>query len=157
MVTKDVLNQYYDLKQEEIEVRNAIDVLRGRIERYEDQMNELEHVTVIDKVKGGYGGIQSFYIEGYDERDMAMLRVRLLRNRQRLAETLELKENLKDRIHEQIADVERFINGINDSFIRRIIYYRFVEHQPWNRVADKIGGGNTEDGVKKAFYRFMDA
>ena len=157
MVTKDVLNQYYDLKQEEIEVGNAIDVLRGRIERYEDQMNELEHVTVIDKVKGGYGGIQSFYIEGYDERDMAMLRVRLLRNRQRLAETLELKENLKDRIHEQIADVERFINGINDSFIRRIIYYRFVEHQPWNRVADKIGGGNTEDGVKKAFYRFMDA
>ena len=36
-------------------------------------------------------------------------------------------------------------------FIRKMI----LENQSWNKVADQIGGNNTEDSVRKAFDRFM--
>lgn len=31
-----------------------------------------------------------------------------------------------------------------------------IENLSWRKVADYIGGGNTEDSIKKAFYRFID-
>ena len=55
----------------------------------------------------------------------------------------------------QKAEVEAFVSTIEDSQMRRIIRFRFFERMPWKYVAIKIGGGNTEDGVKKAFQRFM--
>ena len=52
-------------------------------------------------------------------------------------------------------DVEEFIASIEDSRVRRIINLRFVEGLSWNQVADKIGGGNTDDSVRKVYERFM--
>ena len=48
-----------------------------------------------------------------------------------------------------------YINGIEDSFTRQIISLRFVNGLSWRQVAAHIGGGNTEDGVKKACYRHI--
>ena len=53
-------------------------------------------------------------------------------------------------------EVEEFITGIGDSRMRRIINLRFLENLSWNKVADRIGGGNTEGSVKMAFQRFME-
>ena len=50
---------------------------------------------------------------------------------------------------------EEFIASVQDSRIRRIINLRFIEKLSWNKVADRIGGGNTEDSVRKAFDRYM--
>ena len=58
-------------------------------------------------------------------------------------------------ITERLNEVEQFIKSVQDSHLRRIITYRVVEGLSWNEVADKIGGGNTEDSVRKAFDRFM--
>lgn len=33
--------------------------------------------------------------------------------------------------------------------------FRFIENLSWNKVADRIGGGNSEDGVRMSFERFM--
>ena len=57
---------------------------------------------------------------------------------------------------ETINQIEEFIAGLKDSRMRRIINLRFIQNLSWNKVADKIGGGNTEDSVKKMFYRFME-
>ena len=57
---------------------------------------------------------------------------------------------------ETLNQVEEFIASVKDSRMRRIINLRFLENLSWNKVADRIGGGNTEDSIKKAFYRFME-
>ena len=51
--------------------------------------------------------------------------------------------------------VEEFISTINDSMTRRIIRYKFMDGLTWQEVAQKIGGGNTENGVKMIYHRFI--
>ena len=48
-----------------------------------------------------------------------------------------------------------YINTITDSLERQIVFYRCVEDLPWKKVAHKIGGGNTADGVRKRFDRMF--
>lgn len=49
----------------------------------------------------------------------------------------------------------RYINGIPDSQLRLIFFYRFYDGLTWNAVAQKIGGGNTEGSVKMQVFRFL--
>lgn len=56
---------------------------------------------------------------------------------------------------EKEAAVLAYISGIPDSLMRQILTFRFVTGLSWTAVANKIGGGNTEESVKKAFYRFF--
>lgn len=51
--------------------------------------------------------------------------------------------------------LNRYIASIPDSFMRQIISLRFVDGLTWYQVSRKVGGNNTEDGVKKACYRFL--
>ena len=44
--------------------------------------------------------------------------------------------------------MEEEINGFKD--------LRIVDNLSWNKVADRIGGGNTEDSVRMSFNRFME-
>lgn len=51
--------------------------------------------------------------------------------------------------------LNRYIASISDSFMRQIISLRFINGLTWRQVAQSVGGNNTEDGVKKACYRFV--
>lgn len=51
--------------------------------------------------------------------------------------------------------LERYISGIDDSLLRQIFTYRFVNGLSWAQVAAYIGGGNTEGGVKMLCYRYL--
>ena len=55
----------------------------------------------------------------------------------------------------QINEIEKFLSSISDSFVRRIVMLRVVDRLTWNEVADKIGGGNTENSVKKIYQRCL--
>lgn len=50
--------------------------------------------------------------------------------------------------------LERYIASVPDSFMRLILTLRFVDCKTWAQVALTIGG-NTEDSVKKACYRYL--
>lgn len=143
MISKEILTQYSDLQEEVKEVRNRIESTEKQIAKIEEEGN------VIDTVSGGSGGIQHFKIEGFPypeySREKSLLYVRKA--------TL---VNLELELTETLNQVEEFIAGVEDSRIRRIITLRFIENLSWNKVADRIGGGNTEDSVKKMFYRFME-
>lgn len=52
--------------------------------------------------------------------------------------------------------LERYISSIDDSLLRQIFTYRFVNGLPWRQVAACIGGGNTEDGCRKAVKRYLE-
>lgn len=56
---------------------------------------------------------------------------------------------LRKELHEYVA-------GINDAYIRRIINLHFIDGYSWQRVANRIGGGNTSSGVRMAAKRYVD-
>lgn len=53
--------------------------------------------------------------------------------------------------------INQYIAAIEDSYIRQIIALRFVDGLTWFQVAQRIGGNNTEDGVRKALERFLSS
>ena len=143
MVSKEILIQYSDLQQECKEVREKIEKLEKQIDRIEKDGN------VIDKVRGGEGGLQSFKIEGFPYPEYNRKKTLLYARKATLVE-------LEMELLETLNQVEEFIASIKDSHIRRIISLRIVDNLSWNKVADRIGGGNTEGSVKMAFQRFME-
>lgn len=143
MVTKKVLIQYSDLQEE-------IKEIRQRIEKTEKQIAQIEKEgEVCDKVMGGEGNLRSFKIAGFPYPGYNRKKT-LLYARKATLTSLEME------LLETLNQVEEFIASVKDSRMRRIINLRFIENLSWNKVADRIGGGNTEDSIKKAFYRFME-
>lgn len=49
----------------------------------------------------------------------------------------------------------KLIWEIPDSLTRMIVFYRCVSLMSWRRVAYEVGGGNTENGVRMIYNRFM--
>lgn len=139
---KRILVQYADLQQEVIEIREKVEKLEQQIDKIESEG------AVIDKVMGGEGGLQPFKVEGFPYPEYSRKKTLLYARKATLSELeLELLETLNE--------VESFISNINDSHIRRIVSLRVVDGLSWNKVALKMGGGNTEDSVRKAFDRFV--
>ena len=143
MVSKEILIQYSDLQEEIKEVRQRIEQTERQIERIEQEK------TVCDKVRGGEGGLQSFKIEGFPYPEYSRKKT-LLYSRKATLTSLEME------LLETLNKVEEFIASVGDSRMRRIINLRFIENLSWNKVADRIGGGNTEDSIRMAFNRFME-
>lgn len=142
-MTKEILQQYSALLKERDEISASIERLEKQIAKMSDDG------TVKDSVKGGYGGIQRFVIEGYPNDEISRRRG-LLRFRK------EQLERLEKRILESINEIEVFLHEVDDSRIRLIIRLRYVNNLRWEEVARQMGGGNTEDTVKKMFYRYLE-
>jgi len=51
--------------------------------------------------------------------------------------------------------VEAYIQTIGDLHLRMFFRLRFLQGLTWKEVAAVVGGGNTEDGVKAACYRWL--
>lgn len=158
MVDRNILEQYYDLKQEEIEITDKIGRLQREIRKLDERINEIESgETTIDSVSGGYGGTQHFVIEGIPIPEYKNSRSKMFADRIRLEERLEEQQDVRRDLSIMVVDVERFIRSVKDSHVRRIMRYRFEEHLSWREVADKVGGGNTEGSVKMAYIRYMQS
>ena len=143
MISKEILIQYSDLQEEVKEVRE-------RINKTEDQIAKIEKDgNVVDSVCGGNGGIQHFKIEGFPYPEYSRKKTLLYARKATLA-------SLEMELLETLNQVEEFIARVDDSRMRRIITLRFIDNLSWNKVADRIGGNNTEDSVRKAFTRFME-
>lgn len=156
-MTRKQMEQYWNLKQESIEVAEKIEKLKKEIKRTESSLEEI-HVngTVKDKVYGGLGGTQGFVIEGYPASQYERLKSTYHKKIKLLKEQEEVLEWLQNKINTEIVEIEKFLSTISDSYIRRIINMRFVLHMTWGQIAVKIGGGNTEDSVRKTYERYID-
>ena len=64
-------------------------------------------------------------------------------------------ESKKESCMKEYDRLARYITSIDNSFIRQILTYRYVNGFTWVQVAVNIGGGNTEDSVRKAHERFL--
>ena len=141
---KEALIQYCDVKEE-------VKDIQARIENLEEQIKKMEErgYSVKDSVKGGAGGIQHFVIEGYPYPEYTRRRTLLSIRRQQLKER-ELK------LLELTNKVEYYINEIQDSRMRRMITYRFLNNLSWFQVAQRMGGKHTADSCRMAVERFLE-
>lgn len=138
---KNILVQYCDLQEE-------VKDLRRRIRKLEDEISHL--VVVSDSVTGTRedGTIGHIKITGYpfpeESRKQGLLR--------RRKAALEEKE---DELLELLSDVEEYINSIDDSRIRRIFRYRYVDNMSWVQVAIQMGGKHTADSCRNSNDRYL--
>ena len=66
----------------------------------------------------------------------------------------EIEAQQREYLLEQIR-LERFIHTIDDFQMRLIMSLRFIDMLTWGQIAQYIGGGNTEDGVRMACSRYL--
>lgn len=59
------------------------------------------------------------------------------------------------RLQEQRKEIERFLDSIEDSQIRRIIKLKYIEGKTWQQVAFKIGH-HDEQYPRRKLERFLD-
>lgn len=142
---KDILVQFADMQEEVKDIRKRAEGVRKQLERLETGG------TVIDTVKGTRqdGTFGSIRIEGFPCVDHE----KKLRNLQSYLRKLAEAE---EKLLELTNAAEEYINGIEDSRMRRIVRYRFLDGLSWNEVAGRLGGNNTEGSVKMAFGRFFE-
>lgn len=141
-MTKNILVQYNDLVEE-------VKDLKKRIHKLKEQINKLENQGCVkDSVKGGYGGIQTYKIEGFPYPEYSRKKTALYLYKAQL-------ENAELELLEMTNKVEDYIQSIDSSRIRRIIRYKLIDGLSWVQVAFRIGGRCTSESVRKEFERFM--
>lgn len=143
VLKKNVLAQYVDLVKERDEVQQRIYDIEQKLKRIEAEGE------VTDTVKGGEGGIQHFKIHGFPSRDYSRAKTLLMTRKASL-------HSLEAEIEQMIVEVQDFINGIENSHDRRIVTMRVVDRMHFRQIAKKMGGGNTEDGVRQAYNRIIN-
>ena len=142
-MTKKELSQLYYLNRE-------IEMLKRQLSDLEDRQDG----CICDTVKASSTDypytLHNITVSGTSDPQAAY---------NRRAEIRETKALISLKIEQR--DIEygrliRYINGVDDSLIRQILTYRYINGFNWTQVAMHIGGGNTADSVKKACYRFLD-
>ncbi len=128
-MTKKELSRYYYLKEEIKRDKNEIEKLN----------TELTHITQMlsDMPKGSS-------------------------KRERTEEILDELTKRDNLLHEKMVRAEKernkilqYINGIDDSLIRLIIQYRYLNLLTWTKVAYFVGGNNTPDSVRMLSDRYI--
>ncbi len=74
------------------------------------------------------------------------------------AELEDVKKIVDLKLEQQVCEynrISRFILSIDDSLMRQILVLRFVKCCAWNKIADEVGGNNTEASVKMMCIRFL--
>ena len=142
-ITKDILSQYCDLKEE-------IKDLRRRKEKKEEEIQKIESDgSVVDMVKGGSGGIEHFKIEGFPLPEYSRKKTSLYMYKAQI-------ENAESELLALTNNIEEYIQNLKDSRIRRILRLRYIDNLTWLQVARSMGGTATADSVRMEHNRFLE-
>lgn len=144
---KHILEQYVDAQQEEKDIVKRIRKLNDEILKMEvSEYRAADSVTCGRKGKKPLGTkkIEGFpYPEYYRKKNA-------LKNYKAKLEVMD--QNLL----ELMTKVEEYIDGIENSRIRRIIRYRYIDGISWTQVAHRMGKNHTAESCRKAHDRFLE-
>lgn len=117
--------------------------IKKEIETYKLKIEELQTMaeSITQKVTGMPRG-------GGTSDKVGNAVVAIITYKEMLAQAIQKDVELSMKINEYILTVE-------DVQLRQIMFLRFIEHMTWREVAMRIGGGNTEDGVRKRCNRYI--
>ena len=127
-LTKDELKQIYYINKEIQMWQKELEKIRSR--------GLVKSPTISDMPKGG----QKFDISDYVSA---------------IADYEAVIRGLLAKVQIQRKKIIEYIEGVDDSLMKQIIFYRCVSCMTWQEVADAVGGNNTENSVKKAYSRFL--
>lgn len=129
-MTKEKLKQFRALKRE--------------IEMLSQKVYTPSNRSASDTVRGSLPSfpftLHTVAISGYEVMDINISRRR---------------NNRLQRLIRQRGEIEKFIDSIEDSVIRQVIELKYIDGLSWKDIAARQGGGNTEDGIRKACERFL--
>lgn len=60
-----------------------------------------------------------------------------------------------DSIHQSRKEVVSFIEGIEDEYTQKIIYWHYIQGYTWDNVSAKLGGYASADCVKITAHRYI--
>ena len=151
-VTKDILIQYCELREE-------IKDLRERIDRDELRLQKIEEEGVVsDTVTGtrADGTIGSIKITGFPIPEYSTVKAML---KKRIAKL----QIMEDELHEAVNAVDNFINAIPKSDLRQIFRLYYIDDMTWRRVATNMNKrfpnrriSYTEESCRKRHDRFLE-
>ena len=72
-----------------------------------------------------------------------------------IADHAELIRGKAAEIRVAIREVEAFIVGIEDPFVRQIVELRCIELKSWAEVAAQLSKNATEENVRQIYHRFL--
>ena len=151
-VTKDILIQYCELREE-------IKDLRERIEKDELRLQKIEEEGVVsDTVTGTRkdGTIGSIKITGFPIPEYSTVKAML---KKRIAKL----QIMEDELHEAVNAVDDFINAIPKSDLRQMFRFYYIDDMTWRKVAANMNKrfpnrriSYTEENCRKRHDRFLE-
>jgi hypothetical protein len=157
-LTKRELNQLYYLNREiEIDEQRLIEI-EDKIAEYEEQLEKLEQqLTNVPASK--YNGMPKTAAHGSKlENDVVRLNElhSILQQKKDLrSECAKILQAKQLRCITERNKLEKYIQNIQNSFIRQIFTLRFIDGYSWEQIADRIGGRNTSESMRKTVDRYL--
>ena len=119
MSLKEALDQYTAVKKEREYIADKVATLERQIDRMEQG-----GYSVKDTVRGGEGNMHHYTIEGFPYSDYSRRKTLLRIRRQQLIDR-------DEKLAELETQVEHFLSEIDDSRMRQMIAYRYIEGMSW--------------------------
>lgn len=73
----------------------------------------------------------------------------------KLAEVAKVIDGKISELQITLAEIEAYILSIDDTVMRQILEYRCIKCMDWNRVAQRLGAGYTDESVRQTYHRFI--
>ena len=127
-LTKDELKQIYYINKE-------IQMWQRELEKIRSQ-GLVKSPTISDMPKGG----QKFDISDYVSA---------------IADYEAVIRGLLAKVQIQRKKIIEYIEGVDDSLMKQIIFYRCVSCMTWEEVAANIGGGNSGEYLRLKYGRYL--
>ena len=142
-IDKNVLEQYSSVKKE-------IEDLEQRNKRDRNEIRRLEKQIVSDTVTGSREDltIGPIMVAGVAEGLADELR-------EKIKTRLTKREQFERKLKRMKKDIEEYIQKIEDSEVRRIARFRYIDDLEWRQVAVRMGKGYTDTACRKKMERFL--
>ncbi len=159
MLTKEFLDSLYYEEKGLKRAEAAIGYRKRRIKQLEEDIRRLEdradvHSPITEDVPRGGGGANSkldiIVPELVDKKD------ELERIRKRLHADKVNFVRKRIAYREKAADAEKALNSIRSERIKVALLYHYIDRLSWDKTADKLGGENTGDSLRKLCERYLD-
>lgn len=150
MISKSVLKQYIDLKEEVKEVNERITKVEKRIFEIEKEISKLKRDKHIFKEREDDWFVDDVLIP---ELDAMIENLMLLKSS--YGDRICTLNDLLNRISAQICEIEEFDENIDDVIIKQIFELRIKHGFPWKIVSARMGSMNSEDNLRSMFNRYL--
>ena len=121
---KAILDQYIQLKKE------AKD-LEKRIERLNNQVDNVEYGTVKGSSKSFPYTERTFRVSGYNI-------CNLEKRNSKIKQLNIIYEKKLDESMDMVVEIEEYINDIQDSGLRQIFRYKYIDNLTWEEIGRKL-------------------